>query len=359
MSPTSSGSPGGPSRAGAHGRRRAAVEGLISALIVYVVAGASEAALIGLLRPTEWELTWISDVVLSTAFGIAVYLWRDLRATRAELSERERAELVLQTQLSLAASMQQRLLPPAPATADGFEWAALQTPAGRIGGDFYDFVEQAPGVWMVLVADVSGKGVPAAMALGLLRSTFRTLARDITSPAQLVGRLSSALYDEWAGTPYLTCIVARVDTRERTMMFTNAGHPAGIVLRDPAARLLEPGGPPAGLLPMFAYSEESLHLQGGDRCVFVTDGVTESLENGSQPPSVVIAGIAGGQHASTRALCEAVMSASMRGSGPAGVEGWSDDRTVVAISVVESPEVMLRGHSTPAEVEAPAGVRPV
>jgi hypothetical protein len=335
MSEPAAGRP--PSQAESTRRRRAVGEGIVSALVVYVVAGAAEAALIGILRPTEWELTWISDVVLSTAFGIAVYLWRDLRATRAELSERERAELVLQTQLSLAASMQQRLLPPAPAAAGGFEWAALQTPAGRIGGDFYDFVEQTPAVWMVLVADVSGKGVPAAMALGLLRSTFRTLARDIASPAQLVGRLSSALYDEWAGTPYLTCIVARVDTRERKLTFTNAGHPAGIVLRDSASRLLEAEGPPAGLLPAFDYSESIFELAAGDRCVFVTDGVTESLENGADPPSAAVAAIARGRFPSTRAMCEAIMSSSMRGNGPAGVEGWSDDRTVVAFSVAELP----------------------
>ena len=90
-------------------RRRALIEGGISALIMYVVAGASEEALIRIVRPTEGELTWISDVVIAAAFGVAVYLWRDLRATRLELSERERDELVLQTQLSLAATMQRRL----------------------------------------------------------------------------------------------------------------------------------------------------------------------------------------------------------------------------------------------------------
>ena len=326
-----------PSRTGASGHRRAVVEGIVSALIVYVVAGAAEAVLIGILRPTEWELTWISDVVLSAAFGVAVYLWRHLRATRAELSAYERAELVLQAQLSLAASMQQRLLPAAPAAAAGFEWAAVQTPAGRIGGDFYDFVEQRPGVWMVLVADVSGKGVPAAMALGLLRSTFRTLARDVACPAQLVTRLSSSLYDEWSGTPYLTCIVCCVDTGARTLTFTNAGHPAGIVLRDSTMLLLEAVGPPAGLLPPLDYSERTIELTTGERCVFVTDGVTESLENGAEPPSATIATIARGRFQSTRAMTEAIMSTSMRGTGPAGVEGWSDDRTVVAFSVAERP----------------------
>ena len=309
------------------------IEGVTSALIVYVVAGASEEALIRVLRPTEGELTWISDVVTAAAFGVAVYLWRHLRATRLELSERQRAELVLQTQLTLAASMQRRLLPAAPAPDHGFEWAAVQIPAGRIGGDFYDFVEQGPGVWMVLIADVSGKGVPAAMALGLLRSTFRTLARDIVSPAQLVGRLSSALFEEWSGEPYLTCIVARVDTRERMLTSTNAGHPAGIVLRDSTWQLLGSGGPPAGLIPGVAYEEDVLALRSGDRCVFVTDGVTEALDTGSEPSISIVASTAGGRFPSPRAMCDAIMNRSMLGGGPSGVEAWSDDRTVVAFVV--------------------------
>jgi len=314
-------------------RRRALVEGVTAALIVYVIAGGSEEALIRILRPTEGELTWISDVVTAAAFGVAVYLWRHLRATRLELSERERDELVLQTQLTLAASMQRRLLPAAPPPDHGFEWAAVQIPAGRIGGDFYDFVEQSPGVWMVLTADVSGKGVPAAMALGLLRSIFRTLAREIVSPGLLVGRLSSALFEEWSGDPYLTCIVARVDTHERKLTSTNAGHPPGIVLRESTCKLLQAGGPPAGLMPGAVYGEDVVELRTGDRCVFVTDGVTEALDTGSEPSISIVASTASGPFPSPRAMGDAIMNRSMLGGGPSGIEAWSDDRTVVAISV--------------------------
>jgi serine phosphatase RsbU (regulator of sigma subunit) len=314
-------------------RRRALVEGVTSALIVYVIAGGSEEALIRILRPTQGELTWISDVVTAGAFGVAVYLWRHLRATRLELSERERDELVLQTQLTLAASMQRRLLPAAPPPDHGFEWAAVQIPAGRIGGDYYDFVEQSPGVWMVLTADVSGKGVPAAMALGLLRSIFRTLAREIVSPGLLVGRLSSALFEEWSGDPYLTCVVARVDTHERKLTFTNAGHPPGIVLRESTCKLLQSGGPPAGLIPGAIYEEDVVELRTGDRCVFVTDGVTEALDTGSEPSISIVASTASGHFPSPRAMADAIMNRSMLGVGPSGVEAWSDDRTVVAISV--------------------------
>ena len=99
------------------------------------VAGLAEATLIRVLQPSELELDWISDVVLSSALGIAVYLWLHLRATRLALTERERTQVIIQSQLSMAEAMQRRLLPSIPQPFDGLEWAALLTPAGRIGGD--------------------------------------------------------------------------------------------------------------------------------------------------------------------------------------------------------------------------------
>ena len=125
--------------------RRALVESAAAALCSYVLAAALEAGVIRWLQPTEWELAWVSDLVLAVALGVAVYLWRHLLATRRALAQRERAEIVLQTQLSLAAEIQRRLLPPLPPATNGCEWAAALRPAGKIGGDFYDFVETVLG----------------------------------------------------------------------------------------------------------------------------------------------------------------------------------------------------------------------
>ena len=186
------------------------------AVTFYVVAGFSELAVIQVLQPSESELDWISDAVLSVALGIAVYLWLHLRATRRALTERERAQVVIQAQLSMAEVMQRRLLPLVPGFADGFEWAAILTPAGKIGGDFFDFLEPVPGIRLMLIADVSGKGISAAMALTLLRSTFRNLARNTQSPAELACQMSTVFYDEWHGSPYVTGVVARVDSAGRT-----------------------------------------------------------------------------------------------------------------------------------------------
>ena len=258
------------------------------AVAFYTVAGLSEAALVRVVQPSETTLDWISDAVLSIALGIAVYLWLHLRATRRALTERERDQLVFHTQLALAEAMQRRLLPRTPDAANGLEWAAMLTPAGRIGGDFFDFLSPNPGVRLMLIADVSGKGIAAAMALTLLRSTFRNVARDAPSLAQLASRMSAAFHDEWHGSPYVTGVIARVDSTERTLTYVNAGHPPGLLIRDDREQALAVGGPPLGLLKRADYDEECRTLESGDVCAFVTDGVTESFDD--QPPTLARSG---------------------------------------------------------------------
>lgn len=313
------------------GARALALAGIV-AIAFYAVAGLTEATLIRVLQPSELELDWISDAVLSSALGIAVYLWLHLRATRRALTEHERTELVLQSQLSMAEALQRRLLPPVPGPGDGFEWAALLTPAGKIGGDFFDFFDPAPGVRLTMIADISGKGISAAMALTLLRFTFRHVARDTQSPADLTARMSSALYGEWHGEPYVTCLIARIDLVGRTLTYTNAGHPPGVLVRDRGHHELTEGGPPLGLLPSATYAEEQLDLIEGDVCTLVTDGVTEAFDDSSRPWRTVIAdAVRDGR--SARAICSAVMSEAREGRGPRGVDDWTDDRTVVVIAL--------------------------
>jgi serine phosphatase RsbU (regulator of sigma subunit) len=311
-------------------RRQALAESAAAALGGYVLAATLEAFVIRWLQPTEWELAWISDLALAGALGIAVYLWRHLLATRHELAERERAEIVLQTQLSLAADIQRRLLPPLPGAANGCEWAAKLRPAGKIGGDFYDFVETDPDTWMVLVADVSGKGIPAALALGSLRSTFRTLARQHLAPNQILGQLSTAFLEDWQGMPYVTCIVAVFNLRAHTLLYSNAGHPPGILLGPGRMRYLDRGGPPAGLLADASFDQELLNVHAGDICLLVSDGVTEALDGVRLEDRLTTAQIRRG---SAEELCDSVMTQAIGGHGPLGDADWDDDRTVVVVTV--------------------------
>ena len=305
----------------------------VVAVAFYLVAGLSEATLIRVVQPTELELDWISDVVLSGALGVAVYLWLHLRATRLAMTERERGQLVIQTQLSTAEAMQRRLLPPVPGPADGLEWAAVLTPAGKIGGDFFDFLEPRPAVRLMLIADVSGKGIPAAMALTLLRSAFRTVARDTDSPAEFASRMSSAFYDEWHGSPYVTALVARVDTVARTLTYTNAGHPRGILVREGRDHGLAEGGPPLGLLKEARFAEEELSLMSGDVCAFVTDGISEAFDDALRPwGTAVLESVNEGPSRPAAAICQAILSRADKVHGPQGVDDWTDDRTVIVVT---------------------------
>ena len=315
---------------------------MAAAVCGYIVAVILEAAVSRSMRPTEWELAWVSDAALAVALGIAVYLWRHLLSTRRELEERDRAELLLQTQLSTAAEIQRRLLPAVPTTEHGFEWAATLRSAGKIGGDFYDFVESSPSVWVVLVADVSGKGIPAAMALGSLRSEFRALARDSSQPARILTQLSRVLYEEWRGSPYVTCFVGTFDLQARSLTYTNAGHPPGTVAGRGGIRYLNRGGPPAGLLADAEFDHERLQLNAGDACLLVTDGVTEAIDGDAPLEQDLEAWREHDGGVSAAALCEAVMARALSGHGPHGAEEWDDDRTVVVVTVGNS----CTNHST-------------
>jgi serine phosphatase RsbU (regulator of sigma subunit) len=344
--------------------RRALAQGVAAALGGYVLAASLEAFVIRFLRPTEWELAWISDVALAVALGVAVYLWRHLLTTRTELAERERAELVVQAQLSLAADIQRRLLPALPPPASGLQCAAALRSAGKIGGDFYDFIETDPGIWLVFVGDVSGKGIPAAMALGTLRSTFRALARQHLEPAAIAAQLSAAFMQDWGGAPYVTCIVLEFDLAAGTVTYTNAGHPRGLLIGSDGVAHLDRGGPPIGLIPNVRFDQQTVRTYPGDVYLLVTDGVTEAMDETATLDELVgareVASLPPAQ------LCELVMTRALNGHGPADDPYWDDDRTVVVVSVLGSnsarcvadyPDVAVSSDSRPAHAFAVASIQ--
>lgn len=315
--------------------RRAFAEGLVAALAGYTLAVGLEATVIRSLQPTEWELAWISDVALAAAFGVAVSLWRHLLTTRTELAGRERAELVLETQLSVAADIQRRLLPALPPSTSGLECAADLRSAGKIGGDFYDFLERDPGVWVVFVGDVSGKGIPAAMALGSLRSTFRALARQRLPPAEIAAQLSTLFLQEWDGVPYVTCLVVTFDLPAHTLTYTNAGHPCGLLTGRGGVRRLDLGGPPVGVFADAHFEQETLLIHPGDTYVLMTDGVTEAVATPQDLENLLDA--ADVPEVSAAELCQQVMAQSLDGHGLPEDSTSDDDRTVVVVRCAHAP----------------------
>ena len=304
---------------------------IASAVIVYRCARVADAFVLRVVHPPRGEVLLVSDLILAAVFGVVVYLWLNLRATRTQLTDMERAQIVVDTQLSLAADIQRQLLPPIPVISNGIRWAGRLEPAHRIGGDFYDFIP-ANVDGLFIVGDVSGKGIPAALLQASAHSLFRTLARETVDPAQLLTRVSREIYDQNAGGSYLTCVLARVNAATRTVAYANAGHPAGLLVGSSGRRLLSRGGPPAGLFPETAYESEVVSLEPGDLGVIVTDGITEAIEEDGTPVVDVlnrtISNICGPR--TPQRVCDVLMETAQRGSGPSGVANWQDDKTVLA-----------------------------
>lgn len=312
-------------------RTRPILEALASALVAFVVALAFERGLIRLLGVDLLELEWLSDVVLAIAFGSATFLWLHLRMARTALTRMERAQVAMETELALAARIQRSLLPPPPPARDGWRFAAQLEQAGRIGGDFYDFVDRGRSL-LVLLADVSGKGIPAALVMESSRTLFRLLARETDRPEELVARLGRALFEEHGGMPYLTCFLARIDFETASVCWVNAGHPAALVVNGRMHCALGSTGPPAGLLPGVGYEAKSLHLGAGDALVLMTDGVTEAIEADGRVEERLSWAIAQRRTKGPQGVCDRVMRLAGKGRGPDGAGAWHDDRTVVALT---------------------------
>ena len=307
---------------------------------VFVFGTAVESAIIRAVHGNRAELEWLSDVVISMAVTGITYLWLRLRGSRIRVLALEHEQIAFDEQLRLAAEIQRGLLPDVPQATPGFRWAACMIPASRIGGDFYDFFQPTGGTVLAIVADVSGKGIPAALILSSLKTLFRTMAHETVDPAAIAERISAALYEEYAGLPYATAIVARFERAPGRLAYVNAGHPAGYLLRKgTVTAALESGGQPLGLLPAATYATANVELRPGDIGVLVTDGMTEALEAGPMALGQVLRAsaerLAAGR--SPGEICDDLLRAAAAGPGPVGVPDWQDDRTVFVFAVEPAP----------------------
>jgi hypothetical protein len=304
--------------------------------VVAVAAGTgAESLIISAVRGNRSALEWISDVFISAAVASVMYLWLHLKASRTRLLDVERRGIVLAEQMRLAATIQRNLLPEVPGSSPGFNWAARMVPAGLVGGDFYDFLEPAKGVTLVVLGDISGKGIPAALLHSSLRSAFRIFAMETTDPVEIAERMAAALHGQTGGVPYATAIVARFDSSSMRLTYVNAGHPAGLLVRGDTESKLDVGGSPLGLLAGARYEAASLDLRPGDLGVLTTDGVTEALEGTSTTVPDLLrherrlwSGPGGAGD-----VCAFLLEAASNAPGPVGAGDWHDDATAFVFRV--------------------------
>jgi serine phosphatase RsbU (regulator of sigma subunit) len=303
-------------------------------LIVMIVGASVESAVLAAFRPSGFELRWVGDLVAATGIAGGTYLALRLSAARTQVLDLERGRIALDEQLKLAAELQRRLLPSVPGEALNYRWCASMVPAYEVGGDFYDFVELSDDAVLVILGDVSGKGIPAALMQSALKILFRVHATSTTDLAVLAARISVGLREETGGLPYATAILARFERTPARMTFVNAGHPPGFLIRDREPIALGSTGMPLGLWADTSYEALSVDLYPGDMGVFVTDGVTEALEGGPLSFHDVLRESARSGIEEPSDLCAYLLDIAGAGPGPKGAGDWHDDRTSLAFRVL-------------------------
>lgn len=185
----------------------------------------------------------------------------------------------LQTEFAIARQVQLQLLPQSPPNIATLDIYAESRPALQVGGDFYDFVMMPDRPLMLLLGDVAGKGVSAAMIMGLIHTATRSAARFMpeATPATVLSRTNNDLYDDLTLLDaFATTFVAQYLAEQRQICYANAGH-APVIYRPPggSSRLLEADGVPVGVLPTSLSEDQILEFPTGALLVVTTDGFSE------------------------------------------------------------------------------------
>ena len=177
----------------------------------------------------------------------------------------------LEQEIQNARELQQVLVPETVPTLRGFRLTSAYRPAQEVGGDFFQIIPLSSGGTLIVLGDVSGKGLKAAMTVCLIVGSIRSTAETTTSPAELLGALNRRLYGRLHG-GFATCLALRLDP-DGGCTLASAGHPAPF-LNDSETTL--PGALPLGLVASSSYKESTIHLSAGDHLSLYTDGLLEA-----------------------------------------------------------------------------------
>ncbi|MBX3010747.1 MAG: PP2C family protein-serine/threonine phosphatase [Caldilineaceae bacterium] len=186
----------------------------------------------------------------------------------------------IQTEMDLARQVQMRLLPQRIPSVPGMELAAQSRPASHVGGDFYDFLINAEEILTLTLGDVSGKGMPAALLMSMLRTVLRGKAQEMNTPQpeQLLGNTNEYLYSDFSDVDmFATLFVGQYDYRRHVLHYANDGH-APVIYRPVhgQAHLLAADAPPLGIMPMNLAEQYQIAFAPGDLLLVTSDGFSEA-----------------------------------------------------------------------------------
>ena len=211
------------------------------------------------------------EVLMLLASQVAIIIEKVM--LHDQLIEKQR----LETQLEVARQVQLELLPARDPELEGFDISAYNFPTEEVSGDYYDWVRIYDDQIGVVIADVSGKGVPAALLMAFLRASLRAATHIGYAPHISMSKVNYLLWESIERNQFVTAFYGILDATNRTLAYSNAGHnPPLLMDKDGSVRFEERGGVPLGMFRDSRYYEYFATIDPGEVLVLYTDGVTEA-----------------------------------------------------------------------------------
>jgi serine phosphatase RsbU (regulator of sigma subunit) len=273
------------------------------------------------------------DVSALVCFTFVVYViqrYAQQQKSLLKTVEQQRDDLL--NDVELAAEVQRLFLPVGKPVIDGFEIAGMMQPARGVGGDYYDCIPLGTHTLEVAIADVSGKGVPAALLMSATAAAMRLEANHDRNVLELVGRLNTEIKSVSDGTRYVTLLVAEIDARKQRVRYVNCGHNPTLLFRAKTGTvtLMDSSCPPVGMFSEIPCKLASADLAAGDLMVFYTDGVTEAQNQLEEEFGIerLSAAVSRGSSMSAENLMNDIFR---RASDFCGEAGFRDDVTILVV----------------------------
>ena len=218
----------------------------------------------------------LSAVLCLTFVVYVIQRYIERQESLIKTVQRQRDDLL--KDVELAAQVQRLFLPSGKPAITGLEIAGMMHPARGVAGDYYDYFPVDAQTTQIVIADVSGKGVPAALLMSATAASMRLESNRDRNMLDLVGRLNAEIHSVSDDEHYVTLLLAEVDTHKRTLRYVNCGHNPALLFQAETGTLkrMDSSCPPIGLSPDEICELASADLTAGDVLVLYTDGVTEA-----------------------------------------------------------------------------------
>jgi phosphoserine phosphatase RsbU/P len=235
-----------------------------------------EGKLIGVFTASHPELDGFPAEQLRLLQALCSYVAVAVHNARRFQQERDQRE-EMSREANEARKIQEALLPRSSPYIPGFAVTGLSTPAGAVGGDWYDFIPFDDGRWGLVLADVSGKGTAAALLMSATRGILRSLA-SACCPSEVLTKLNQLLVNDFPSGRFVTMLYAILDPASRTLRYASAGHLRPLLIENGNAHFLDTErGLPLGI-GSGDYSEAQVQMAPGSRLLFYSDGITEATD---------------------------------------------------------------------------------